>query len=51
MNEPLDNLTLQLKHELLDLFESEYFQSTLYEVLQSSFNYCIKTCILTEIYQ
>ena len=35
-------LVTSLKNELLDLLESDYFQSSLFESMQSSFKHCIQ---------
>ena len=41
---------LSLKNELLDLLESEYFQSSLFEALESSFKFCINKSAIEQIY-
>ena len=49
-DQTLNTLIGSLKNELLDLLESEYFQSTLFEVLQSSFKFCINKSAIEQIY-
>ena len=40
-----------LKNELLDIFESEYFQSTVFEILDAAFESCVKQSLLDQIYK